>query len=600
MGSEVEQFGKRLEELGHELEGVRERLDRLEAREASSGATAPPAVVRLPFRAEARGSDGIAPGPPLAGSVVALLGRTLVVLGGAYLLRALSDRGLIPPLLGAGAALAYAMLWLALCDRAAARGQGTSATFHGLSATLIAYPLLWETTAVFGLIPPAAAAFLMLAVLVAVLAVAARRELRSLAWAAALAHLAASSALLVGTGALLPLSLALIGSAAAVEWPVIRDGWPRLRWPVSFAADTAALVLAVGSVRVLHASGVDAPGAPGLAVVCTLMALPLLYLASVAERTVWRGEPISGFEIGQVALALTVGIGASAWVQAARGAPPAWLGATALLLGAACYAVAFAFVEPRSGRGSTFYASTTFAALLLLAGSALWLTPGRDALAASWGAFAAAALALGAFSGRITLRFHGAVYAMAAAAASGLAPAAGEALIADPESWRPLSAAMLVVLALVLGGCLELIATARGETDAALRLPQAALALLGAVLIAGLATRGLAPLALAVGGEASAPTALAALRSAVLAGLAIALAAAGRRWPLPELRWPVYPVFALGGAKLVWEDLRLGDPVALFAAFTVYGAALIAASRLLRRPPGPAPADPLDPSAAPG
>ena len=47
----------------------------------------------------------------------------------------------------------------------------------------------------------------------------------------------------------------------------------------------------------------------------------------------------------------------------------------------------------------------------------------------------------------------------------------------------------------------------------------------------------------------------------------------------------VYPILVVGGIKLVVEDLRHGDPVALFAAFACYGLALIAAPRLQRRPP---------------
>jgi hypothetical protein len=78
---------------------------------------------------------------------------------------------------------------------------------------------------------------------------------------------------------------------------------------------------------------------------------------------------------------------------------------------------------------------------------------------------------------------------------------------------------------------------------------------------------------------------LAAGRTAVLAALAVALAWAGRRWSLQELTWLVYPVLVGGGLKLLWEDLRYGQPITMFLGLALYGGALIATPRLMRREP---------------
>ncbi|MCP3980044.1 MAG: hypothetical protein GY716_12130 [bacterium] len=50
----------------------------------------------------------------------------------------------------------YALLWYAVADRAAGQGRRPSATWHGLAATVIAYPLVWESSVKFGFLGPTA------------------------------------------------------------------------------------------------------------------------------------------------------------------------------------------------------------------------------------------------------------------------------------------------------------------------------------------------------------------------------------------------------------------------------------------------------------
>jgi hypothetical protein len=72
------------------------------------------------------------------------------------------------------------------------------------------------------------------------------------------------------------------------------------------------------------------------------------------------------------------------------------------------------------------------------------------------------------------------------------------------------------------------------------------------------------------------------VRTAILAALAIGLALAARRWAWPELGWLVYPLVALGGVKLILQDLRVGRPATLVLSLALYGAVLVLAPRLLR------------------
>jgi hypothetical protein len=50
----------------------------------------------------------------------------------------------------------------------------------------------------------------------------------------------------------------------------------------------------------------------------------------------------------------------------------------------------------------------------------------------------------------------------------------------------------------------------------------------------------------------------------------------------------VYPLVALGGVKLLLQDLRDGRPATLVVSLALYGAVLVLAPRLLKRVEGPA------------
>jgi len=79
------------------------------------------------------------------------------------------------------------------------------------------------------------------------------------------------------------------------------------------------------------------------------------------------------------------------------------------------------------------------------------------------------------------------------------------------------------------------------------------------------------------------PGVAAVLRTAVLAALALGLAVAARRGSWPELGWLVYPLVALGGVKLLLQDLREGRPATHVLSLAIYGAVLVLAPRLVKR-----------------
>jgi hypothetical protein len=577
---------RRLEELQRQIEGLtrglrdlRGRLETLEARVGEATGAAPEELRPL---AAGDAPEAETTVPTMSARTIPLIGRTLVVLGGAFLLRAISDRAVVPAVGGAAAGFLYAAWWLVRADRSAAAGERQSAVFHGFATAMIAYPLIWETTARFELLDATAAAAALLFFLFLGLAVARRRELWEIAWTVTLFTVATAIGLLVGTHAFIPLTIALLLAAVSVEVLTFRDRWLGLRWPVALGADLAVLMLTSATLSSLARAEGGAALAP-VGVIALCVALPTLYLGSIAARTLLRGRPITPFGVAQAGVALLVGFSGALRVIAKSGADPTFVGIGALLLGAACYAVALTFIDRRSGRGRNFYSYTTLAGLLVLTGSSLLLA--GAALALTWSLLATVATGLGGRFDRITLKFHGTVYLAAAAAAAGLVACAFDGLFSDPTgTWEPVSPAGIIA-ALVAAACYGTLVATRGETVSPRfeLLPQTIVGAVAVWSFAGLAAGGLsASVAAAAGSD---PAFVATSRTAVIAIFAVGLAWAGRRWSLQELTWFVYPVLIAGGAKLLWEDFHYDQPVTLFLALALYGGALIVTPRLMKRSP---------------
>jgi hypothetical protein len=582
MDQDHERLHEQIDQLSREVGELRSRLDRLEGGEGAA-ADAPGAAEPLAELAAAmRGATREAEIGKLSTGTITLVGRTLIVLGGAYLFRAISDTGVVPAQLGAIVALLYAAWWLVQADRSASAGKPLSATFHGAAGALIAYPLIWETTIRFQLFSSTAAAAALVAFVALGLMVAWRRELRGLAWIIVLFDLAAAVALMVGTLDFLSFTVALLLAAAAVEILAVREEWLPLRWPAALGVDLAGLMIVSASLRPESASA-GHPALPVGGVIAVVLALPTLYLVSIGVRTLLRQKRISIFGIAQAAVAMMVGFGGAVRLIAYQGMNPIVIGLVSLLLGAGCYVVAFTSIDRRLGRGRNFYTYTTFAGLMILIGSTLvfdgvWL-------AVLWFALALAAVGLGGRFDRIALKFHGAVYGLSGAMAAGLVTCAADALLADPVGdWRPFTP-LAIGATVAAAACYGLLVTMRRPADRAWYklLPQAILGALVVWSVAGMAAGWLGRSGIAASAFGSGAAFVASSRTGLIALVAVALAWAGRRWSLPELLWLVYPLLIAGGFKLILEDFHLDEPIALFVALAAYGGALILAPRLMRK-----------------
>src|SRR5689334_22095329 len=144
-----------------------DRLQRVEAAVSDLEQALASVQLRLAALEAARGiepdDDVAADATPLrlgrleVARIASYVGRSLVALGGAFLLRAITDANIVPHAVGIAAGLTYAFFWIAIAHRAGAADR-LNATFHALVAAVIAYPLVWEATVRFDVLPPAAAA----------------------------------------------------------------------------------------------------------------------------------------------------------------------------------------------------------------------------------------------------------------------------------------------------------------------------------------------------------------------------------------------------------------------------------------------------------
>lgn len=554
----------KVEDLTRSLAALEQRFVLLEER--GSTQPAPDAARLAPLEEEEL------PSASEVTRILGLTGRTLIVFGGAYLLRAITAAGYLPEKAGLVLAFLYALVWLFLADRVGAKGAGASAAFHGATAVLIGLPLLWETTARFHYLEPAAAGLAVAVFVAASLAVAWRRSLHGLAWIIGLGTPVTALVLLATTHVPAPFGFDLVVLGIAGVALYYGRGWRALGWWAGLMGHLGGVLVAFGAL----AQQKDAGAALAIALL-----LGLAFLGLIAFHTLARDREAGVFEAVQSALAAAVGYGGAALVaQRLGGAPVILVGTLGLLLAAAAYVAAFRIV-PRERRAKLLLYSS-LALAFTLAGSGLLLPVTARAIV--WSGLAALAGWQAAGWRRVTLSLHGAFYSLAAAAASGLLTASAYAFGAPADTpWPPLPLVALLALTAAASVCALPVphpAPFWKPYEGLTRVVQLAVFLWGA---AGVALYSIAPaIAGAPGAECDAGL-LAAVRTAVLTTVALLLGWAANWEPYREAAWLVYPTLLLAALKLVVEDFPHGRPATLFIALALCGIAFLFAPRLARR-----------------
>jgi hypothetical protein len=565
--SDVEQLSERVRELER-------RVSALEGQpEKSKTAPAEPSLALQRPRPPAtwRGF----PPAEVPGGAVPVLGKAVLGVAGAYLLRAIAESGAIPKLPILILAILYAGLWMLWAVRTHAANRFASATY-GITAALILSPLLWESTVRFQVLAPAFTAVVLVAFVVLALALAWQRNLQMIPWIATLSTVITAVALIIATRELVPLTAALLAVALATEFAACMEHRLSLRAVPAIAANFAVWLL----IDVMTSSGGVPEGYhPAALSTITLLCLILfgIYGGSIAVRTFFLRRPITIFEIGQGVVAFV--LSAFGIMRATHGAAAPALGAVSLLLAAICYwGTLSRFTVEAFARDRRVCAS--YAGALLLGGTFL-LFPVNLQVAFLCVA-AVAAVFLYARTNKLSLGIHASAYLAAAAAVSSLPQWVASALagtVPSAPDWSIWIVAISAAVCYVLGSR-EVPATQAAQNQKKRRL----LWVLPAVVV-GFAAAALAVFAivwLAAGRADLSPSRLSVVRTVANCALALALGYLGSSWKRIELGWVAYTAVAFGTIKLLFEDLRFGNAASLVVSLLFYGLILILLPRLTR------------------
>ncbi|HYU47946.1 MAG TPA: hypothetical protein VEK84_17420, partial [Terriglobales bacterium] len=238
---------------------------------------------------------------PEAGGVFPVVGKAMLGIAGAYLLRAVAESGSFPKLAVVALALAYASMWLVWASRVPVEGRFASIAYAATSALILA-PMLWELTLVFKVLSAFASAGILVGFVVTASALAWTRSLVSIVWVANGTAVLTALALLIATHDPVPFLCALLLMALLSEVAAAGGHWLSLRPLIAVAADLATCVLTYiysqpENVRTEY-RGIET------GVLLTLgSVLFVIYGASIAFRTIRLRQRITIFEIGQTTIA---------------------------------------------------------------------------------------------------------------------------------------------------------------------------------------------------------------------------------------------------------------------------------------------------------
>jgi hypothetical protein len=499
----------------------------------------------------------------------ALVGRSLLILAGAFLLRAFTEAGTLATGTGVVLGLAYAASWIVAAALAARKGARASAGFFGVCAAVIAGPLIFEAATEFGVLSPTGSAITLAIMTAAGLVVASRWRLPESAWVFVIGAMVTGAALAVVRPPGEAATAVLVAVGLAAVWLAGIHKWESLRWLTAVGADVGVLRLTAMATAPDGPHGIDPPQ---VLLVAVLQGVLLLgYVGSSFARAVRGRHPIRVFDYVQTALVWTVGWGGAIQLAEVREVGTRGLAAFALFVGLAAYAVAFGVVERRQGRNqSFFYLSTLGLALVLLA------LPGvvGGVSAVMWAVLALIAAAAGSRWDRLTLRVHAAVLMLAAWISSGLAAEAAADLSGRSGLEAIPNIGAILVAFLTVITTLTVLSTRRLKTHGWMqRLPLTGLLVMTGMVVAS---------TIVSVAELVAPSSALWMGTVALSMMAIASAVLASRQGVREAGWLVYPLLALTGLRVVLADLASGRTVVFVIALTAYGAALITSPKILR------------------
>ncbi len=505
----------------------------------------------------------------VTGGIFSVLGKAMLGIAGAYLLRAVAESSSLPKVGVAAMAITYALAWLVWASRAKA-GEWLAGTVYACTSALILAPMLWELTLRFKVLPASATAAVVCGFVMVASALAWKRAFAPVLWVANVTAAAIALPLSIASHEMTPFIVVLLVMVLICEWAETSNRESGVRILVALAADAAiwAQIYVYSGAPATRADypalGVGSLMAPGLA-------LFGLVGAKVLYRTVLKGKQITVFETLQAMIAFL--LAAFGLIDFGPAGSARMLGICCLVLAGAGYATTVLRMDgSEEKRNALVFANWSGA--LLLVGSLMslpqhWQGP--------WlGVAAVVATIAGARLMRLTLAVHGMVFLMTAAAISGLMNEMFSALAGTIAGWPAWSVLVVTACAIACYAAVKPCGQ-KAWVRQAIAMVFAALAMgaVAALLVEGL--MGLIALKMIPGAHH-----LAFVRTFTVCAATLALAFSGAHWRRMELTRIGYAALALVAVKLVFEDLRHGHLAFIAASIFLFAITLIVVPRVAR------------------
>jgi hypothetical protein len=559
-----------MNDLPDTLNRLAERLEALERRVAVLEC---PSLTPATISNAAPGAAGLSQQPASAslsfsGGTFTVLGKSLLGIAGAYLLRAIEQSTDLPKLGVASVAILYALIWLIWAARTPLDRWFESTVFACTSSAILA-PMLWELTLTFKVLRPEAAAAILAGFVAVASALTWKQDRAPVLSVAYFGSIAAAFALSIGTHALLPFTIVILSIVAFCEVGAIRDRRAGARVLAAVAADVMiwAILFIYTSPQSLRTSY---PPLGKLSLAAPALILFFIMATVVTVKTVSQRKPICPFETVQTTIAFVLAAIGFAWLVPNGLVFLGWacLGLL-VIVSVLCFRLFASSGDPRN-----YFVFSWWAFALFVSGALLGFTSVSQAILLVAGAVCATIL--GVRMRRLGLQYQGLLLLLLVTAISGAARCASDCLIGTLPSNFSWSLPGIAVSA-ALCYALE-----RPTVDEAWHLQVLHLITIslvvfaiGAFLAEGLAF--LITLAVPIGAHH-----IALIRTGVICCLALLLAFSGRRWRRVELTRISYGALALVIVKLLIEDLR--NPRLEFIAASIFfvAATLLVVPRVAR------------------
>lgn len=560
-----------MEDLPESLSRLLTRLDELERRVTalehpssplSSASAVEPSAIPAPASAQAK--------PTVEGSgAFAVVGRAMLGIAGAYLLRAVAESELVSKPIVAGIAIAYAITWLVWGARTHA-GSWFQGSVYACTSSLILVPMLWELTMRFKVLSASAAACAIGVFACAAFILARKPDQVHVLQIANVAATLLSLALAVATHVTLPFIGVLLLMVSFSEYASSCKRASGVRPFVALAADLAVWIL-LFIYSSPQSTRLDYPSVAPFWLLVPGIVLLLIFAAGISVRCILRRRKIAAFETLQTTIAFVL----AAYSFLLFGPPVGRVivGVFCLALSAVVYVAVFKPIE-RMQEPFNAAVFASWSGALFLAGN--WFCIPMSWMPATLSLAAVAATMVGSRLHRLALELHGTLYLLAAAVASGLPGYVVRVATEMPRMALPWGIGLVSACGVICYVAVDSDRSGPGQQKV-LHLVSASLGLLG---VTALMLQGSTALTSLFVNPAAHHLAL--VRTLALCAVALALAFIGARWRRRELTRLGFAVLVLLAVKLALEDLRHGHLEYTAASICLVAITLIAVPRVGR------------------